>query len=476
MPAGTVKEELRYHKVKRIVLGMVEGGELLAGSRAPSLRQLSKKLKLSLSTVLQAYMELEDEGVLESRPKSGFFVRQKQSLALPTAAAKSPKPEIIRKNSLILQVMDACSKNTVTNIGSAICAPELMPVQALHKAMQRALREEPVRAFNYSPNEGIAELRRIIAYRGLEAGGTEFDPDNIIVTNGGNEALLLALRCVTKPGDVVAIESPTYFGVIQSLESLGLKAVEIPTCMVDGVELDKLKTALDRFPIKACLFTANFNNPTGTLYPDEKKEALVKLLAARDIPLIEDDVYGDLYYGQTRPLACKHFDKKGMVLYCSSFSKTLAPGYRVGWLEPGKFFEDALKMKVSTSYATATAPQLAVADFVKTGAYERHLRKLRETLKTLSARYRWNIQRLFPEGTKISQPQGGSVLWVELPGKEDGVRLYKEAAKRGVFIVPGAVFTSREDYRNCIRLNYGRPWGPEVESGLTTVASLITRP
>jgi DNA-binding transcriptional MocR family regulator len=257
------------------------------------------------------------------------------------------------------------------------------------------------------------------------------------------------------------------------LESLGLRALEIPTCMEESLRTEDLKKALDRFPVRACLLTPNFNNPVGTLYPDEKKEEIVKLLAARKIPLIEDDVYGDLYFGDTRPLTCKHFDKSGQVLFCSSFSKTLSPGLRVGWLEPGAYFEEALKHKLATSLSSPGINQLVVADFLKTGHYDRHLRKLREILRVQHGRYRALVAKLFPEGTCVTQPQGGTVLWIELPKDRDGDRIYQAAQKEGILLMPGSVFGAQDRFRHCIRLNYGRPLDHKTEKALTRLAEIV---
>lgn len=473
----TKNADLLYRQVKQTVLGLIQKGELGPGDRAPSLRSMSLTRKVSLSTVLQAYMELEDDGVLESRPKSGFFVKATSSaqIPLPSPATQVSKPVLGQKNDFILQVLEACTSPDLLQIGSSLVDPSLLPVTALQRSYQRVLKEHPELTYAYAPSEGLPELRRMLALRGLAA-GSDFDETRTIVTVGGSEALTVALRALTRPGDMVAIETPTYYGFIHMLEILGLRAVEIPTCMGEGVEMDDLRRALDRYPIRACLFSPNFNNPIGSLYPDEKKEAVVKLLEQKGVPLIEDDIYGDLHFTPKRPLAAKHFDRKGNVLYCSSFSKTLSPGLRVGWLEAGSRFETALKIKASSSLANPGLPQMAVVDFLRTGHYDRHLRHVRGELTNLAARYRGLIGQYFPVGTKVTQPMGGTVLWVELPGKADGDKIFRRARDEGMNVVPGSIFNSQSRFQNCIRINFARPLTPKIDQALRRLGEIAARP
>jgi len=280
---------------------------------------------------------------------------------------------------------------------------------------------------------------------------------------------------VTKPGDMVAIENPTYFGIFQLIENLGLKALEIPADPVTGIDPDHLARAIKKFPIKACVFVPNFSNPLGGCMPDKKKQELVELITRYRIPLIEDDIYGELYFGRHRPKTCKSFDKEGWVLQCSSISKSLAPGYRIGWAFPGRFTEQVVRLKMMHTITGTTITQLAIAHFLSLGRYEYHLKKFRKALHTQCLRYVQGIMQYFPENTKVSRPQGGFVLWVELDKKLNAYRLYQEALKHHISVAPGQLFSAQKQFGNCLRISYARPWGPEVEEGLKTLGKLIKK-
>jgi DNA-binding transcriptional MocR family regulator len=323
--------------------------------------------------------------------------------------------------------------------------------------------------------QGNEQLRKQIARLSFNWGGALSEQD-VIVTAGCMEALSLCLKAVTQPGDTVATESPTYYGIFRVMESLGLNVVEIPTNPVTGIDLDYLERAIPKFKIKACLFVANFNNPVGSCIPDEKKKQLVNMLAKKEIPLIEDDIYGEMFFGKTRPRTCKSFDKKGLVLHCGSFSKSLAPGYRIGWAVPGRFKDKVISLKRMNNISTNTLAQVSIAHFLQNGRYELHLRHLRKALHTQSLQYLQAITEYFPEDTKISRPQGGFVLWVEMNKKMDGYKLHKRALKHNIGIAPGQIFSMKgSQFSNYFRLSYGTPWNSKVEHGLKTIGELMGR-
>jgi DNA-binding transcriptional MocR family regulator len=289
------------------------------------------------------------------------------------------------------------------------------------------------------------------------------------------EALNLCLRAVAKPGDIIAIESPAFYGTLQVIESLGMRALEIATDPRDGIMLGALDSALRRQKVKACLFVTNFSNPLGSCMPDGRKKELVELLARREIPLIEDDIYGDLYFGDARPRAAKAYDKKGLVLLCSSFSKTLAPGYRVGWTAPGRFKPRVESLKFTSSMANATAPQMAIADFLQSGGYDRYLRKMRRILMTQVQQMSAAVGKYFPDGTKVTRPQGGYVLWVELPRSIDSIELYRRALERKISIAPGPIFSPKQRYKNFIRVSCGLPWSEKIDGAVRTLGELARK-
>ena len=306
--------------------------------------------------------------------------------------------------------------------------------------------------------------------------GCRVSPDEIIVTSGCQEALVLALRATTSPGDVVAIESPSFYGLLQAIESLGLKALEIPTDPVTGISLEALELALEKWPVGACVLTANFSNPLGGCMPDEKKRALVSLLAACGIPLVEDDIYGDLGFEGRRPAALAAFDARHEgVIYCASFSKTLSPGLRLGWIVPGRWREKVEYLKYVNSLAAPTLSQHAVAEFLRHGGYDRHLRQVRRAYAGQVGRMIEAVGRYFPEGTRVTQPRGGFVIWLALPEQTDALALCREAMARRISIAPGPIFSASGKYRNCIRLNCAQPWDDRLESALETLGGLASR-
>ena len=285
----------------------------------------------------------------------------------------------------------------------------------------------------------------------------------------------MCLKAVTNYGDTVAVECPTYFGIYQAIESLGLKALEIRSDVVTGIDLENLQQALQNFPVKACVFVPNFNNPLGSCMPDENKKKLVDIISKHNIPLIEDDIYGELYFGKTRPKTCKYYDKKGLVMHCSSLSKSLTPGYRIGWTIPGKYLQEVKQIKRIQNISSPTLTQAAVAHFLLHGRYEYHLKNLRKALHTQSLRYVQAIIKYFPEDTKVSRPQGGFTLWLELNKKIDAFKLRTEAMKHHIAIVPGKIFTAGCSYSNYIRISFGKPWNDDVDYGLMMLGKLVKK-
>ncbi|HMW27164.1 MAG TPA: PLP-dependent aminotransferase family protein, partial [Ferruginibacter sp.] len=362
----------------------------------------------------------------------------------------------------------------ITNFALAVPDASLLPGAKLNKSVVWALRNSKDHCMDYEHTQGNIELRKQIAKLAFNWGGN-VKPDEIIVTSGCLEAISLCLKAVTKPGDTVAIESPTYFGIYQAIESLGLKVVEITTDPINGVDLDHLQKAIKKFPIKACVFIPNYNNPLGSCMPDENKKKLVEIISRNNIPLIEDDIYGELYFGKTRPRTCKYYDTKGLVMHCSSLSKSLSPGYRIGWVMPGKFFDTVKQLKRIQNISSPTLTQAAMAHYLKYGRYEFHLKNLRKALHTQSLRYVQAIIKYFPPDTKVSRPHGGFILWLELNKNVNAFRLRTEAMKHHISIVPGKIFSSGNNYDNCIRICFGKPWDEDMDYGLMMLGKMIRK-
>lgn len=463
-----------YLNIADTIEQQIMNNVLHIGDKLPSVRMLSKQHGISVSTILQAYYHLEGKGLIESRPQSGYYVRfnpsrfpQKIGKSNPVQTAKTKNVEAI-----IAEVYGDFVMPNITRFSLSVPAPELLPLGMLNKAMMQAMRELPANGTSYESLQGNEALRRQIARWSIDWGG-HLSADDLVTTSGCMNAISYCLMAITKPGDTIAVESPVYFGMLRFAQSIGLKVLELPTHPDTGVDPDDIKKALEKHKIKAVFLVTNFSNPLGYCMPDEQKETVVKLLSKHGVPLIEDDLYGDVYFGKKRPKSCKSFDEEGNVLWCGSISKTLAPGYRVGWVAPGKYLEKVKQLKLYHSITSATAQQAAIANFLSTGRYEYHLRKLRQTLHSNSLQFIRAIGDYFPDNTKVTNPQGGFILWLEMDKRIDSYQLYQEAMLHKISIAPGTMFTLQERYQNCMRLSYGMQWKPEVDRALKKLGTLV---
>ncbi len=463
-----------YEQVAGEVAGLVEKGTFRPGDRVPSIRGLSRQLQVSLNTVKEAYAFLEDRHIIEARPQSGYYVcaRLPDVPDEPLVDPPALNPTEVSIGSIYRMVMHDFLDPRLVQLGIAFPNPDLLPIDKLNRMLATESRRFRIPSISYDIPPGCERLRKQIAQRLLLSGCT-LRPDQLVITSGCVEAVVLSLRALCRPGDTVAIQSPVYFNFLQMIEDLELKTLEIPTSPITGISLDALEYALDnhRGEVKACLVLTNFNNPCGGLMSDADKRRLVELVDRHEIPLIEDDIYGDLSFSDQRPSVAKAYDRNGSVLLCSSFSKTLAPGYRVGWIAPGRFKEQIERGKMLTNVATASAPQLAIAEFLANGGYDHHLRSIRRVYARKLAQMADVIGRHFPEGTKVTRPKGGFVLWLEMPEKVDSIKLYDLAHRKGISIAPGPLFSATGKYRNFVRLNAGF-YSEKMEKTVETLGRL----
>lgn len=468
------KEDFLYAQVVERFEQQIGNNTLRAGDKLMSLRALSKEQGISLSTAYKAYAELENKGIVEARPKSGYFVKFAPAQYPKKLQSGQPTPAIQKTEveDMIRLVYQTMRRDGVVRLSQASPSAELIPAAKLNKAMMEALRKSPTSCTQYEEIQGNRDLRKQIAKHAFNWNGN-ITEDEIVTTQGCMEALVFCLEAVTKPGDIVAIESPVYFGIFNVIKILGLKVLEIPVDPEDGVNLEYLEKCLGEVPVKACLFVTNFTNPLGISMPDHRKKQLVELLADRQIPLIEDDIYGEMYFGKNRPKTCKSFDKNGMVMLCSSVSKTLAPGYRVGWCIPGKFIDKVITNKLMHTVSSATPTQAAIALFFETGRYDLHMRNLRKALHTQCLRYIQAISEYFPEDIKVTHPNGGYVLWIEMNSKVDAFELFESAIQESISIAPGQIFSTDARFTNYIRISFGSPYNDNIDKSLKKLGELI---
>ena len=444
-----------YERLAGEFLGQIQAGVLRPGDRLPSVRRVSRQKELSITTVRQAYQTLEDRGLIEARPQSGYYVRwmrPKEPLAREASPAMPMEPQCVQLQDLARRVRDDASQSRLVQFGAAVPAPDLLPGGRLNNLLARVVRSGRVPPHLLGTAQGCHELRVQVARRAFLA-GCNLAAEEVFITNGCTEALYLALRVVCQPGDLVAIESPTYFGILQILEALDLRVLEIPCDPTEGLNLDALRSALQHHPVRAAVVVANFSNPLGACMPDANKRALVEMLSAHEIPLIEDDLYGELHFAERRPVVARSFDTQGKVILCASYSKTLSPGYRVGWLAPGRWAEKVERLKAALNLFSPAPPQLAIASFLESGGFDHMLRRMRRAYALKIEKMADGVLRYFPEGTRVSCPQGGYVLWVQLPDGVDSLELYRRGLASGITLAPGYLFAPGPRYRYYIRLN-----------------------
>lgn len=469
----------KYQTIARQLGDKLRLGQLDDDVKLPSVRTLSRELRVSINTVQQAYYCLEAEGLVEARPQSGYYARShtRRQNALPHRSqptAHTQQPDLPAKDSLLLRLIALQNQPDWLPFSMNVPSPSLIPIQKLNKALQQALRTMPNAGIGYDAIPGNLALRQQIARYTMFWGGN-LTADELITTEGCTAALTLCLKAVTKPGDTIAVESPAYFGILQTVLSLGLQVLELPTDPLTGIDLPTLDDHLKAGRVQACLFVTNFSNPLGSCMTDTGKQQLVRLLETYQVPLIEDDLYGDLHYAPHRPVPCKAYDRQGLVLWCGSFSKTLAPGYRVGWVAPGRYYDALLQLKRFQAGVSPGITQQAIAHFLANDRYELHLHRLRQTLKSNCLRYQQTIRASFPASTRISEPQGSFSLWLELHPAIDTVALCEDLLTQNISIMPGNLFSLQPQYANCLRLSYGMPYDQRVEAGLRQIGQLVSQ-
>jgi DNA-binding transcriptional MocR family regulator len=454
----------------------IDRGSLRAGDRLPSVRRLAQERSVSVSTVLEAYLQLENAGLIEVRPKSGHFVRRR---AAPIAEPRTPRAcqtaLRVSVGDAYTKILDAMRDPELIPFGCATIDGSYLPLAPLNRIVAQLTREMSTLGARYEAAPGVLTLRRQIARRAVESGMALSEHD-LCSTIGATEAITLALRAVTKPGDVVAVESPAYFGVLQAIENLGLRALEIPSHPRTGLDVSAFEDVIRAAPVRALFVTPTVSNPLGAIMPEDERERLVKIARRADVAIIEDDVYGELVFDGSRPRPLRSFagpSEDSHVIFLSSVSKTLAPGYRVGWVAGGRWHDTIVRIKYGQSLACPPLFAMAVAEFLSSGGYDRHLRRLRTAVAGNVERYREAIATLFPDGTRVSSPRGGFVLWVELPPGVDSLALHAAALRKGIVVAPGPLFSARQRFSNFIRISAGTPWSDKNASALKTLAKLV---
>ncbi len=465
----TDTKDVLYRKVADRIQSMITDGMYGPGEKIPSLRALSASLSVSVNTVREAYLLLESRGILKARPQAGFYV------AIPVETPRHPQtsdpvPTMVTVPDIVHQVMRDSVNSDYVSLALALTDHNLLPLPDVERALIHALRYRPHETLGYQFKGFTRDLRTHIARR-LMAVGVDAASEDLVITAGCMEAVSLALLATCTRGDTVAVESPTYFIFFRLIERMGIKVVEIPADPDTGMQLDVLEYVLDTHSVKAVLSTSNFHNPTGSLMSDERKTRLVSLVSAAGAALIEDDIYGELHFGAKRPAPLAAFDSDGTVIHCSSVSKTVSAGLRIGWVRGGRWSEDIERLKATFSITPPAPSVQALTEYLDSGRYDRHLRKLRRALNDNMCRLIRQVRDEFPEGTRMTNPSGGMTTWVELPRGIDTVELYRKAREKGISIAIGPMFTMSRDFHQFLRLNAGY-YVEKHEKALSEVAAM----
>lgn len=467
----------RYLRLADEIESKIRTGVYMAGDRIPSIRSLRERSGYSINTVSQAYIELEKRGLVEARQKSGYYVRPllHQILPSPRIEKHKPEPKRVSVNTLAASVVEAMGDRAMLKLGGTLVAPELLPLKPMAALIKSIPAKKMVEILStYETPAGSEVLRRQIAERTLTL-YQHTDMEDIIITNGCVEAVSLCLQAVASKGDTIIVESPTYPWFFQMIEDLELLALELPTHPRTGIDLDSVAAAISRHNVKACILVANFHNPMGFEMPEEHKRRLVQMLNRKDVAIIEDDIHGDLYFGDKRPTTLKSYDASDTVLYCSSYSKTVAPGMRIGWTLPGIYKSTVIQLKMNHSVTSPPLVQYALAQFLRGGAYDRQLRKLRTALKNQVSNMASAIARYFPADTRITAPKGGFALWVELNPGIDSLAVFREAQRRHIAILPGIMCSTTPKFNLFIRISCGFPWSEDLERGVQILGKIVHR-
>jgi len=458
----------RYEELAKDIRTQIANNTWRSGEKIPSVRMSCRNYNVSNSTVLQAYQLLESEGWIIAKPQSGYFVA-------PKVDGVDYQPPVAREkkaiNDRLFDFLKSSSAEGIVPFGSAFPDPDLFPLPTLTRNLASAGRKMTGASVINNLPPGSESLRRQIAQRYLQQ-GISVNHQDIVITSGAMEALNLSLQTVTQSGDHIVIESPAFYGALQAVERLGLKPIEVDVCPVKGLDIEQFEIVLKNNNVKACWLMTTFQNPTGTSLSDEAKRRVVEIAEQNNTYIIEDDVYGDLYHEGHKPKPLKASDKTDSVLLCGSYSKSLCPGYRVGWVVNARFNDAIQKLQLLSTLSSSAPVQLGVTHFLTHESYDNHLRKLRKCLLERKARFIEIIKQYFPHSIKIEDPAGGYFIWIRFNSGFDSQQLHQLAIAQGISVASGDLFSEQGRVDNAIRLNFSYELTQERENALVLLGKL----
>jgi DNA-binding transcriptional MocR family regulator len=455
----------KYRLIAKHFISSIESGQLRLGNKLPSLRMTMRQHQISMTTALACYRYLEQQGYARAEQKKGFYIDKPNKLAdnvvfphfIPQVADPRTRSQW-RQHTSMADTFATASLDT-----------KLIDHHFLKQSLQNTIKHTGF-DLTYGSPQGNPALRQQLAQH-FNQQGFSSHPDELVITNGCLDAIAMALELTCKTGDLVAVSSPCYMGLLDMLSFLGLAVIEIPTTE-QGIDLQSLTEVIESKPIRACILTANHQNPTGHSISLEQKQQLAFLADKYQLPIIEDDVFRELNHSDETPLPIKHFDHEGWVLWCCSFSKTVAPGLRLGWCKPGRFLSQYIQQRKIKTLGVNQLTQHAMADYLRRGHYSRHLKKTNKLLRQHCLAYVAYLQEYLPANSEVLMPEGGLVLWVRVPQLNSQL-LAQQLAEKNIFIKCGNEFSTTTLYSDCFRLNLGLTPTEAAYQQLDTMFSLI---
>lgn len=464
----------KYETIAEYITKSIKEGVIDSGTKLPSLRFMSKKFQCAVSVIMQAYNEMERQGIIYSVEKSGYYAAIPSNTPQPTSNREvySLKKEVAKPLSIIGNIVEASNDKSIAPLGAGIPAESLLPLNGLKQSISRTVKENPGILQAYTDEAGDLQLRieicKIMLNRKISV-----KPEEILITNGCIEALALSIQAVTHPGDTIAVEAPFFIGTLQLLKELKRNIIMIPTSPITGMNLDALEKTLELEDVQAVILTAAFQNPLGFVMPIESRKKITVLSKKYNIPIIEDDLYSDCSHNSIVEHPIKSFDLEDNVLYCSSFSKTISPGIRIGWLIGGKYHNRCKNLKISGTLGGSALLQSSLADFLIRNPYEKHVKKLQKNIARQAAEMKTLLEKYLPIGSAISSPKGGLFIWIELDECIDALEIYRQCLKMRISIVPGQAFSNGERFKNCLRVSYGTPITEDISQAVKELGEII---
>jgi DNA-binding transcriptional MocR family regulator len=464
-----------YHDLEMSLRKKILQGSYPPASKLPSIRQMCLQVNVSKTTVLSAYTRLEAQGLIEARDRSGYYVRSainlqnshRTSLKQPNTSQPIMTPVLISRTQVFLDIMHRGAVFDLISPGQDVPANT-----QLRRCLSKGMRQQnSSQQLNYDQPRGNRELINQIC-NNTNLGAGSMQPEDVIISNGCQHALLLAIIATTEPNDIIAIESPAFYGALQLIEVLGRKVLEISSSTDSGLNLETLAQAAANWDIRAIIVSPAFSTPTGACMPEQNKITLLAIAAQHMFTIIEDDIYASLYFRFEKPRSIYSYDTQGLVILCSSLSKSVSRDLRIGWIASKKYSQKILALKIATVMASSASQQQGLSYYIKEGHLDRHLKQRRQLLESQKNQLLTLIQQHMSHAISVSQPHGGLVLWLELGNDIDTMALYKKAREQGITITPGSLFSAQNTYQSYLRVSFSQPWSEERRAAFKLLAKL----